>query len=106
MPGNNVSVGKRYATKISKGNQWLRSTLIQAAHAGVKVKDSCLAAFYHRLVARRGVKQAIVAVAHKILTLARPCCGSANPTWSVVLQPLMRGAKIRWYTGCSGGLSN
>ncbi len=69
-PGNNVSAGKRYSAKIGKGNQWLRSTLIQAAHAAVKVKDSYLAAFYHRLVARRGVKKAIVAVAHKILTLA------------------------------------
>ena len=69
-PGNNVSAGKRYSAKIGQGNQWLRSTLIQAAHAAVKVKDSYLAAFYHRLVARRGVKKALVAVAHKILTIA------------------------------------
>jgi len=69
-PGNNVSAGKRYSSKIGKGNQWLRSTLIQTAHAAVKVKDTFLAAFYQRLVARRGVKKAIVAVAHKILTLA------------------------------------
>ncbi len=73
-PGNNVSAGKRYSSSIGKGNQWLRSTLIQAAHAAVKVKDSWLAAFYHRLVARRGVGcplgEAIVAVAHKLLTLA------------------------------------
>lgn len=69
-PGNNVSAGKRYSSKIGKGNQWLRATLIQAAHAAVKVKDSYLAAFYHRLVARRGVKKSIVAVAHKLLTIA------------------------------------
>jgi transposase len=69
-PGNNVSAGKRSSSRIGKGNQWLRSTLIQAAHAAVKVKDSYLAAFYHRLVGRRGVKKAIVAVAHKILTIA------------------------------------
>jgi len=69
-----VSAGKRYSSKIGKGNQWLRSTLIQAAHAAVKVKDSSLAAFSHRLVARRGVGcplgEAMVAVAHKLLTLA------------------------------------
>ncbi len=69
-PGQNVSAGKRYSSRIGPGNQWLRSTLIQAAHAAVKVKDSYLAAFYQRLVARRGVKKAIVAVAHKLLTLA------------------------------------
>ena len=48
--------------------------MIQAAHAAVKVKDSSLAAFYHRLVGRRGAKKAIVAVAGalraKLLTLA------------------------------------
>jgi transposase len=69
-PGNNESAGKRYLGKIGKGNQWLRSTLIQAAHAAVKVKDSYLAAFYGRLAARRGKKKAIVAVAHKLLKIA------------------------------------
>jgi transposase len=69
-PGQHVSAGKRYSSRIGAGNQWLRSTLIQAAHAAVKVRDSYLATFYHRLVARRGVKKAIVAVAHKILTIA------------------------------------
>ena len=69
-PGNNVSAGKRSSSKIGKGNQWLRATLIQAAHAAVKVKASYFSAFYHRLVARRGAKKAIVAVAHKLLTIA------------------------------------
>ena len=36
----------------------------------MKVKDSYLAAFYRRLVVRRGVKKALVAVAHKLLTIA------------------------------------
>ena len=69
-PGNNQSAGKNHSGKTGHGNQWLRSALIQAAHAAVKVKESYLAAFYHRLVGRRGKKKAIVAVAHKILTIA------------------------------------
>lgn len=69
-PGNHESAGKRKPVSIGKGNNWLRSTLIQAAHAAVHVKDSYLAAFYARLVGRRGKKKAIVAVAHKILVLA------------------------------------
>jgi transposase len=69
-PGQNVSGGKRYSSRIGKGNQWLRSMLIQAAQAAVKVKASSLATFYQRLVARRGVKKAIVAVAHKLLVIA------------------------------------
>lgn len=69
-PGNNESAGKRKSASVGKGNNWLRSTLVQAAHAAVRVKDSYLSAFYGRLVGRRGKKKAIVAVAHKILVLA------------------------------------
>lgn len=69
-PGNNESAGKRKSASVGKGNNWLRSTLVQAAHAAVRVKDSYLSAFYGRLVGRRGKKKAVVAVAHKILVLA------------------------------------
>lgn len=69
-PGNYQSAGKRRSGKTGKGNVWLRSTLIQAAHAAVRSKGTYLAAFYGRLVARRGKKKAIVAVAHKLLTIA------------------------------------
>jgi transposase len=67
-PGNHESAGKRYSGKTGTGNRWLRSGLVQAAHAAVKVKESHLAAVYRRLVGRRGVKKAISAVAHRIVT--------------------------------------
>ncbi len=67
-PGNNESAGKRYSGRTGHGNRWLRSTLVQAAHAAVKVKASYLRAFYYRLAGRRGAKRAIIAVAHRILT--------------------------------------
>jgi transposase len=66
-PGNNESAGKRYSGKIGKGNRWLRTCLVQAAHAAVRGKDSYLKSVYHRLVGRRGAKRAIIAVAHRIL---------------------------------------
>ena len=66
-PGNHVSGGKRYSGKTGRGSRWLRSALVQAAHAAVKVKDSHLAAVYHRLVVKRGKKKAIMAVAHRLL---------------------------------------
>ena len=69
-PGNHERAGKRKTASVGKGNNWLRSTLVQAAHAAVRVKDSYLSAFYARLVGRRGKKKAIVAVAHKILVIA------------------------------------
>jgi transposase len=66
-PGNNESGGKRYSGRTRKGNQALRSALIQAAWAAVRKKDIYLRAKYERLVVRRGKKRAIVAVAHSIL---------------------------------------
>jgi transposase len=69
-PGTHESVGKRKTVRVGNGNNWLRSTLIQAAHAAVRTKDSYLAACYGRLVGRRGKKKALVAVAHKLLMLA------------------------------------
>jgi transposase len=69
-PGNYESAGKRMSGKIGKGNRWLCSALVQAAHAAVKVKDSHLAAVYRRLVERRGAKRAIMAVAQRRVTAA------------------------------------
>jgi transposase len=69
-PGNNESAGKRKSASIGKGNNWLRATLVQAAHAAVRSKGTWFAAFYGRLAARRGKKKALVAVAHKLLVLA------------------------------------
>jgi transposase len=68
-PGQHQSAGKRKAVRISTGNKYLRSALIQAAWAAVRQPDTFLAAFYRRLAARRGKKKAIVAVAHKILVI-------------------------------------
>jgi transposase len=69
-PGNNESAGKRFSGKTRKGNKVLRTSLVQAAHAAVRVKGTYLAAQYHRLAGRRGKKKAIGAVAHSILVMA------------------------------------
>ena len=69
-PGNNESAGKRYSGRTGHGNRFLRACLVQAAQAAVRVKDSYFKSFYYRLAGRRGVKRAIVAVAHRILTAA------------------------------------
>ena len=68
-PGQHESAGKRKQTRIGDGNNYLRSSLIQAAWAAVKQTDTFLAAFYRRLAARRGKKKAIIAVAHKMLVI-------------------------------------
>lgn len=67
-PGNNQRAGKHYSGATGQANRWLRTTLVQAAWAAIKVKRSYLASLYHRLAGRRGAKRAIMAVAHHMLT--------------------------------------
>lgn len=68
-PGNNESAGKRKSGRTRKGNEKLRSVLIEAARAAARTKDTYLSAQYHRIAARRGANRAAVAVAHSILTI-------------------------------------
>jgi transposase len=68
-PGNRESAGKRLSGKTGKGHRWLRTSLVQAAHGAVKLKSSALAVYYRRLAKRMSGKKAMMAVAHKILTI-------------------------------------
>jgi transposase len=47
-PGNHESAGKRKGGRTTKGNQWLRATLVQVAWAASHTKDTYLAAQYRR----------------------------------------------------------
>src|SRR5206468_9607183 len=67
--GQRESAGKRQSGRTRKGNQWLRTTLVQVAWAASHTKHTYLAAQYRRLAGRRGAKRALVAVAHSILVI-------------------------------------
>jgi Transposase IS116/IS110/IS902 family. len=67
-PRNDESAGKRRSTRLRRGGHWLKTTLVQAAWAAVRVKGGYLQAQFHRLRARRGAKKAIIAVAASMLT--------------------------------------
>ena len=69
-PRLDVSAGKRHSTRIRHATPWLKTTLIQAAWAAARKKDSYLRAQFVRLKGRRGPKKAIVAVAASMLTAA------------------------------------
>jgi len=69
-PRLDESAGKRRSTRTRPGTPWLKTTLVQAAWAAVKVKDSYLRALFRRIQSRRGAKKAIVAVAASMLTAA------------------------------------
>lgn len=65
-PGNHESAGKRKTGKTRKGNHAIRYLLCEAANAARRTK-SVLREKYQSLVARRGHKKAIIAVAHQII---------------------------------------
>jgi transposase len=69
-PGNHESAGKRTSGKTRKGNRFLRTTPVQAAHAAARTRSTYLSAQYRRLAARRSKKRAILAVAHSMLVMA------------------------------------
>ena len=68
-PGNHESAGKRKSGKTRDGNKWLRRSLCQAAWAAARTKDCYLSAQFKRLTARRGMKRALMAVAHTMLVI-------------------------------------
>ena len=66
-PGSHESAGKRMSGRTGQGSRWLRATMVEAAWSASQVRNSYLAAQYHRLVPRLGKRTAAVAVAHSML---------------------------------------
>jgi transposase len=62
-PRLDESAGKRRSTRTRQGAPWLKTTLVQAAWAATRRKDSYFHAQFLRLKSRRGPKKAILAVA-------------------------------------------
>jgi hypothetical protein len=56
--------------KTRQGHRFLRTVLVQAAHAAARTKSTYLSAQYRRLATRRGKKRAMMAVAHSMLVMA------------------------------------
>jgi transposase len=69
-PGQRDSAGRRGPAKPRKGSPWLADVLIECAWAAVKTKGTYLSAYYRQVLRRQGKQKAIMAVAHKILTIA------------------------------------
>ena len=58
-PRSDESAGKRRSTRVRKSGTWIKTTLVTAAWAAVRVKTSYLRAQFLRIKARRGAKKAI-----------------------------------------------
>ncbi len=69
-PRLDETAGKRRSTQTRRSARWLKTTLVQAAWAAVRTKNTYLRAQFLRLKGRRGPKKALVAVAASVLTAA------------------------------------
>jgi transposase len=66
-PGSHESAGKRKAVSTRKGSHWLRVFLVQAAWAATRTKGTFWKRKFERMRARLGPKQALIAIARKML---------------------------------------
>lgn len=66
-PGNNESAGKQKSSRIRKGNQTLRTTLVECAKAASRKNGCSFPGPVSPNLLRRGKKRAIVAVGHSLL---------------------------------------
>ena len=69
-PRLDESAGKRRSSRTRQSAPWLKPTLVNAAWAATRKKDSYLRAQFLRIKSRRGAKKAILAVASSMLTAA------------------------------------
>jgi transposase len=66
-PGSHESAGKRKPVVTRRGSHWLRVFLVQAAWAATHAKGTFWKRTFERLRARLGPKQALIAIARKML---------------------------------------
>lgn len=67
-PGNNESAGKKLSSRVTDGNNYLKTTLIEASWASSHTLNTHLAFKYNKIAFRRGKKKAAMAIGHDILT--------------------------------------
>lgn len=68
-PGNKESAGKKFSTKVVKGNPHIKTVLCEAAWAVSKCRNRWLATKFWSLASRRGKKKALIAIAHRMLRI-------------------------------------
>lgn len=69
-PGNRESGGKRMSGRTRKANRYIRRGLCQAAWAASRTRRTYVSAFYRRMCLRKSAPEAVMAVAHHLLTVA------------------------------------
>ena len=78
-PAQHASAGRRRPVGVGHGSRWLRTVLIECAHAAARSKGTYLAERYRILARRRGRQKAIVALAHGILPARHRVLATGEP---------------------------
>ena len=98
-PGSNESAGKKRSSKVTHGNKYLKTILVEAAWAASHTKGTVLADTYHRIAKRRGRKRANLALGHKILSatyfILRDRIPYRNPNQNPDVIAQRKAAKIK-----------
>jgi len=105
-PGNHISGGKGRPTQCTRGNRWLRTTLVECAWAASKAKNGQFRELFGRL-SSKGKKKALIAVAHRLTITIFNCLAQGRP-YLESCEPLLPEAKrqrlIRHYVRRLGKL--
>ena len=77
-PGNNRSADRSKRSPTKKGNNSLKSALVESARSAARTK-TYLGAQYHRLARRIGANRAAMAVAHSIVVILHSIIRTKKP---------------------------
>jgi transposase len=99
-PRNDESAGKYKSTATTKGNRYLRATLVQAAWAASRKRGCYFKEKYARLAMRKPKKKALIAIARKLSVLIWNILyydQPYNPNKLIVYSPDKLQAKINYH---------
>lgn len=99
-PRNDESAGKYKSTATTKGNVYLRATLVQIAWAATKTKGSYFKEKFNRLAMRKAKKKALIAIARKIAVVIWNVLNDMkkyNPNLLPILDPQKLMASLNYH---------
>jgi len=99
-PRNDESAGKYKSRAITKGNQYLRTILVQISWASIRVKGSYFKEKYQKLVVRKPYNKALIAIARKMLVVIWNILKERkafNPELLPIYDPIRLESKLKYH---------
>ena len=87
--GTHESAGKKKSSRVTEGNNYLKTTLIEASWASTHTLNTHFAFKYNKLSLRRGRKNAAMAIGHDILVASYHILRDKVPYREPKLKPEM-----------------